>query len=192
MTSLSKDDWIQTFSGKHFYVMNPTEDMICLEDIAHALGNVCRFAGHCGSFYSVAEHSVWVSELVEPEHRIAALFHDASEAYIADIARPFKPFFENYKTIEDNIMKVIAKKFGFDYPLHQSIHEADNAQLKIEAKYLLTDCGWANEIKTTMRGTPPWGFTPNEAEHLFINAYKQYLKGNADAEYFKSRYPTVA
>jgi hypothetical protein len=186
------DDWIQTFSGKHFYVMNPTEDMICLEDIAHALGNVCRFAGHCGSFYSVAEHSVWVSELVESEHKIAALFHDASEAYIADIARPFKPFFENYKTLEDNIMRVIASKFGFDYPLHRSIHEADNAQLKIEAKYLLTDCNWADEIKTKIRGVPPWGFTPNEAENLFLNAYKQYLKGNADAEYFKSRYPAVA
>lgn len=187
------DDWIQTFSGKQFYVMNPTEDMVCLEDIAHALSNVCRFAGHSNDFYSVAEHSIYVSELVDEEHQIAALFHDASEAYIADIARPFKPFFNNYKEIEDNIMRVIASKFNFAYPLHHSIHDADVAQLKAEAKVLLWNASWINDPQYTSDrvGTFPICIKPALAKHAFKGAYEHYLKGNADAKFFESRYSNV-
>lgn len=180
---IKHDDFIQTYTGKKFYLVNPTEDMICIEDIAHALSMQCRFAGHINKFYSVAEHSEYVSELVHPENRMAALLHDASEAYIADIASPFKPFLSNYKELEDNIMKVVAKKFGFKYPLVANVHEADIAQLKTEAKALLNNRpDWAYEDRYATPnikvGVSPVGLEPKRAEQLFLGAFKYYTTGD--------------
>jgi hypothetical protein len=176
MTAIMHDDFIQTYTGKHFYLINPTEDMICIEDIAHALSMQCRFAGHIREFYSVAEHSYHVSGLCNAENRLAGLLHDASEAYIADIASPFKPFLTNYKELENNIMKVIAKKFGFEYPFNNDIHESDVAQLKTEAKELLNDRpDWAYEERyatpTKVSGFKPKCLPPKAAEEVFLSLY---------------------
>jgi len=43
--------WITTFTGKQFDFLNPTTSMVCIEDIAHALARLCRFNGHCKTFY---------------------------------------------------------------------------------------------------------------------------------------------
>lgn len=82
--------WIQTFTGKKVFPFAMTPDQVCIEDIAHALALKCRFTGHCKRFYSIAEHSVRVSWLVRPEVQLAALLHDAAEAYLPDFARPLK------------------------------------------------------------------------------------------------------
>lgn len=58
-------DWMQTRSGQKFWPLDPRPDEVVLEDIAHALSNTCRFAGHCRTFYSVAEHSVRASLLMQ-------------------------------------------------------------------------------------------------------------------------------
>lgn len=179
--NIKHDSYIQTFTGKHFYLVNPTEDMICIEDIAHALSMQCRFAGHINKFYSVAEHSVYVAELCNPENRMAGLLHDASEAYIADIASPFKPFLSNYKELEENIMKVISKKFKFEFPFNEDIHQSDIAQLKTEAKTLLNNKpAWAYEDRYATPNKPsgvvPFGLEPSRAEHLFLTTYR-YLSG---------------
>jgi hypothetical protein len=83
-------DWIQTYSGRQFWPLDPRVEDVHLEDIAHALSNVCRYTGHVREFYSVAEHSVHVSWSCEPEDALWGLLHDASEAYLADMARPVK------------------------------------------------------------------------------------------------------
>lgn len=174
-----QDDYIQTYTGKHFYLINPTEDMIDIEDIAHALAMNCRFNGHVKAPISVAEHSVWVSNLVSQEHKLAGLMHDASEAYISDIASPFKPFLNNYKEIEDNIMKVIAKKYGFEYPLHPEVKDADMAQLKSEARTLFkTYPDWADEERydTVAIGINPQSWDYKVAEANFINQFNWIKK----------------
>jgi hypothetical protein len=61
--------WIQTFTGKQFNFADPQPDQICIEDIAHALANICRFNGHIKTHYSVAAHSVIASYLVPKERR---------------------------------------------------------------------------------------------------------------------------
>lgn len=48
--------YIQTLSGKKFNYLTATVDDIDVEDIATALSNICRFAGHLPEFYSVAQH----------------------------------------------------------------------------------------------------------------------------------------
>ncbi|MEM4379972.1 MAG: hypothetical protein QXL01_04720, partial [Thermoplasmatales archaeon] len=82
------EPWIETYSGKKFDYLAQSE--LDIEDIAHALSNLCRFNGHTRVFYSVAEHSVNVSSMVPPELKIAALLHDAAEAYIGDVPSPLK------------------------------------------------------------------------------------------------------
>lgn len=176
---IKHDDWIQTYTGKRFYLINPTEDMIDIEDIAHALSLNCRFAGHIRDFYSVAEHSVWVAHLCNEENKMAGLLHDASEAYIADIVSPFKPFLTNYKELEANLMKVIASKYKFTYPFNEDVHESDVAQLKIEARTLLNNYpDWSDDDRyatpNKQEAVEPLTLNPKEAEFLFLEAFRSY------------------
>lgn len=102
--------WMQTYTGRAFYLLDPRAEDVALEDIAHALSQICRFTGHCAEPYSVAEHSVRVSLVTEElvgyeatwpgqdaplgawrrEHARAGLLHDAAEAYVGDVAAPLK------------------------------------------------------------------------------------------------------
>lgn len=173
-------DFIETFSGKRVYFMDPEPDDFDILDIAHALSNNCRWTGHCKYFVSVAEHSVSVSKLCDDP--LAGLLHDASEAYLTDVAKPIKPFLENYMDIEDRIMKAIAKKFGFKYPLNKSVKLADNQQLSTEAHYLVPSRGdhwswdrWsADGVRPAVeKGIVPIGMHPSMAKEVFLKRFKE-------------------
>lgn len=118
-------------------VFEPTLDMICIEDIAHALSNMGRFGGHLPKFYSVAQHSTMCSYNVTKGKELEALMHDASEAYILDIPTPIKRKLTNYKEIEDRLMALIAEKFGFAWPLCEDIKKVDADMLDFEWNYLM-------------------------------------------------------
>ena len=68
--SARKGDWMQTYTGRQFWPIDPRANEVHIEDIAHALSMMCRYNGHCRTFYSVAEHSVLVSQHVPPEHAL--------------------------------------------------------------------------------------------------------------------------
>src|SRR5689334_14267678 len=87
-------DWIRTYTGRKFYLFDSGPEDVEIEDIAHALSMQCRYNGHVQRFYSVAEHSCYVSAIVAAEMGNAkydinvalwALLHDASEAYLGDV-----------------------------------------------------------------------------------------------------------
>lgn len=137
MENLYAIDCIRTYTGIYMNVFEPTPEMISIEDIAHSLSMQCRFGGHLPFFYSVAQHSLVVSKYVSKENKLAALLHDASEAYLMDIPRPIKMRLPDYKDIEDNLMKKIAEKFGFEYPLCDEIKKADDAVLQLEWDILM-------------------------------------------------------
>jgi len=130
--TLFSEHHIRTASGLYLNILNPKPEQISLTDIAHALSNLCRFAGHTPTFYSVAQHSYLAASLVAHEHKLATLFHDATEAYLVDIPRPLKKHLPEYKPIEENLMKVIASKFGFQFPFHPEVKKADETMLKLE------------------------------------------------------------
>src|SRR5258708_302056 len=86
-----RGNWMQTYTGRAYWPADPRAEDVCIEDIAHALSLLCRYTGHCKRFYSVAEHSILISQVVPPEYAFFGLMHDAQEAYINDLARPIKP-----------------------------------------------------------------------------------------------------
>jgi|ERR1035441_7510742 hypothetical protein len=130
--------YMLTYTGKQFYPLNPDPADIDIKDIAHALSNCCRFTGHVRNFYSVAQHSVIVSELCEPENALAGLLHDASEAYLSDISRPVKytQQMEGYREIEHKLEEVIFAKFNLDFPMTKDVKWADDTALMSEGYYL--------------------------------------------------------
>jgi hypothetical protein len=153
--------WMQTFSGKAYIIAEPTPDQICLEDIARALSQQCRFAGHSSVFYSVAEHSIHVCNrvkeilevgeailptppglgVVEEHHKLlaSALLHDASEAYLLDIPRPLKihPEMEFYREQHAKTMKAILEKFGIQEGKPDIVTRADNEMLATEKEQVM-------------------------------------------------------
>lgn len=180
--------WIQTFTGVRFDPVRPTPDMVRIEDVAHALSNMCRFTGHVRKFYSVAEHSVRVArvvaearevtELVGPERRRltrAALLHDASEAYLVDVPRPIKPLLGGYKELEHHVQDTIGLRFGlsmtdFEDPI---VKAADLVLLATEKRDLLgpPPDAWGHLLEPLPNVILPW--EPYFAEQHFLSLYKE-------------------
>lgn len=133
---------IQTYTGVQFDVMDPTPEMINIEDIAHALANIPRFGGHTKEFYSVAQHSVFVADMLHtPEYIKAGLLHDATEAYVLDMMTPIKCRLPDYQAIYDKIERAIMQRFDvrFDYA---SVKRADVVALATEKRDLMSRGEW--------------------------------------------------
>ena len=187
------DPWISTYSGKQYHYFDPKPEMICIEDIAHALSNTCRFTGHVASFYSVAEHSIHAAHHVAPELRKFALLHDATEAYLVDIPRPLKqylhimmgPSLVSYKTVEEATMLIIAEALGFAWRNYPQVKVVDNRLLATEWRALLgsqwgsvipggiAECGepFAQLQDQLETGT----MSPREAEKQFLQLARNVL-----------------
>ena len=120
--------YMETSTGKKVNSFNLQDEDIDIRDIAHALSLLCRYGGHCKSFYSVAEHSVRASMIVEEVYQMATLMHDAAEAYLGDIIKPVKYQLPVFQEIEDKISQVIRAKFNikWDSEIAKVIKEADN------------------------------------------------------------------
>jgi hypothetical protein len=140
-------DWIQTFTGKQFFPLEPDIELIDLMDIAHALSLQCRFAGHCRHFYSVGQHSLIVASLAPPEYILEALLHDAAEAYLGDISRPVKAFMRDYRFAEFRLRLAIEERFSLKKDNQALIHRLDDTVLYWEGKYLMPDVAVWNIAK---------------------------------------------
>ena len=172
-SDLFKPNCIRTFSGKYVNVFEPTEDMICIEDIAHALSHQCRFGGHLPRFYSVAEHSILCSQLVfgSKTEKFNALMHDASEAYLLDIPSPIKKGLANYKDLEDGLMHVIANKFGFEWPMTETVRQVDERMLHYEWNAIMLNEG-ESKITIDSRVYELFNYDkPEYAKHDFIKQF---------------------
>ncbi|MDM9619108.1 hypothetical protein [Rhizobium sp. S96] len=172
-----RGDWMQTVTGRQFWPLDPRADDIDIEDIAHALSMMCRFGGHCDRFYSVAEHSVLVSENVPPDDALWALLHDASEAYIADIVRPAKRFIAGYKDLEEGIMSAVRIRFGLPKEEPASVKRADNAILADEAAQIM-----GTKPKDWILPEPPLGvrivgLSPWQAKAAFLARFQALTQG---------------
>jgi hypothetical protein len=130
--------WMHLASGRMIDLLDPSPADIHLDDIATHLSKICRFAGALPVFYSVAQHSVLVSREVSSEYKLAALLHDAAEAYMGDIPRPVRHILGNaVAEIEDRLEKAIAHRFDICYPFPHAIRRADSRLLVSEKRDLI-------------------------------------------------------
>lgn len=160
-------------SGNYFDLLNPGESEITIVDIANALSKLCRYTGHCTSFYSVAQHSVLVSKIVPREYAMQGLLHDAAEAIIGDVSTPLKSMLPDYKVIEKRIEEAVFKKFGLPSELNQCVKHADLVLLCTEKRDLMnTDKDWL-----TLEGIKPLPDRITPIPHEYAKNYfiKRYL-----------------
>jgi hypothetical protein len=176
-------DWIGTYTGRQFWPLDPRPDEVCIEDIAHALSQICRFNGHCKRFYSVAEHSLNVETVLKSNGyalRLYALLHDAAEAYVCDIPRPMKSCLRGYKGIEEANLQAIYRAFNLSGPnAHEKkmIKLADNYILAIEARELMNNIdNWTLMRVDSGVSLGTWGNVEKDYVDVFASLLK-YRKG---------------
>ncbi len=184
----TKKAYIATFTGKKFFLLEPSLEDIDIIDIAHALAMQCRWTGHCKYHYSVAQHSVYCSFLGPDKEAFDRLMHDTSEAYIADLSRPLKHYTEVgvvYRKREAIIQKAIAERFGFSVVEPASVKIADNLMLYAEKKqimgYTFDESKDADDIvRTSAEEEAPirierW--SPEMAETMFLRRFEELYTG---------------
>lgn len=171
-------DWIQTYTGKMFWPVDPRTEEIFIEDIAHALSLLCRFGGHVRRFYSVAEHSVRVSQAVPDDCALWGLLHDATEAYLVDLPRPIKRHSSlgtEYLAIEGRLLEAVATRFGLVMPEPEYVHAADAVLLRTEQRDLMgpQTKPWECQATPLPERIEPW--SPRRAEQRFLNRFYELL-----------------
>jgi uncharacterized protein len=150
---------IRTYTGLTLDLSNPHPADICIEDIARGLSLKYRFGGHSLTALTVAEHSVNASWNTAPEYALAALLHDASEAYIGDIPSPIKSLLPDYRAIEYKLMQAICEKLNVAYPMPIAIKNTDMHLLEQEWEYIVHACSLS--------------LSPSGAEKSFLHRYYQ-------------------
>ena len=177
-------NWIGTFSGRRMDLSNPDPAQVDLADIARALGNQCRYTGHVRHHYSVAEHCLHVADLVPDEYKLAALLHDAQEAYITDLSTPVKAEVGGrYRDIEDRIVAALDKAFSMNGQLIQLapiIKWADRVMLMTERDTLIDSYeDWGPDFESVPRHAdfmPRYLDNPQAAREAYYAAVERELK----------------
>lgn len=151
------DGLFNSASGKKISLHKPTPEMICLEDIARGLDNICRFGGQISSHHSVAAHTLLVWHLA-PEHlKPAALLHDAAEAYLGDVIKPLKVLLKSvYEPIERRFEELIFRKYHVDINLLPYVKPYDMQAVEIEHAYFHKGDGQLIEYLHEIREQLGW------------------------------------
>jgi hypothetical protein len=163
---------------------NLTADNILIADIAQGLSQTRRWAGQGSEFYSVAQHSVLLHMVMtrdfpdQPLWALWALLHDASEAYIGDVPRPFEQLMPDYMGLEAILMDSVAEKFDLVPDIPFEVKRADHNILKDEADALfshLPNTEWLNagDYKGVNVRVIPWGW--REARSSWLTCMKNSL-----------------
>jgi 5'-deoxynucleotidase YfbR-like HD superfamily hydrolase len=167
--------YIETYSGLRLFYDDLKPEMIKIIDIAHSLSHICRFTGHTKKFYSVAQHSVLVSnaQTTIAEKR-AGLLHDATEAYVNDLPSPLKACTDlgDYKNLENRIHDVINKKYRINDGMTPNIKKADLQALFTEKRDVLnhdSDWGWGYDVELFDEKIIP--LPSEDAKKLFIKTF---------------------
>lgn len=168
---------IMLSNGQYFNFKRPHLAVFSIDEIAHALSNLCRFTGQCKRFYSVAQHSVIVSYLVPPEHALWGLLHDAPEAFLGDVASPLKQLLPDYKAIEKKVEKAIFAKLGLVGSMPTSVHHADLLALRLEQRDVMHSRKiWPSTKKFS---APPFKIKPmkaRKAKKCFLARYRELIQ----------------
>lgn len=174
---------ILTASGRFFEFRDPAPQSIHLADIARSLSRICRFTGHTTKFYSVAQHSVLVSECLPRHLQLQGLLHDAAEAYLGDVSSPLKQLLPEYKTLERRVEAAIADKFGLPLKLDPMVKYIDLRLLVTERRDLMPAAlnhaedveawEWLSDYEPIPHRIVPK--SPDDAYQSFIDRYLELV-----------------
>lgn len=177
---------ITTYTGKHFDPTNPDSSLFDVRDIAHALSLTCRGNGHVKTFFSVASHCINCATEAElrgysPRVCLACLIHDASEAYMSDVPRPFKHALPEYVKSEEKLLDMIYRHFlGETLTSDETkiVKQIDDDMLYFDLSELLGEVSDTPEpnikIKLCYDFVP---FAEVEAKYLeLFNKYKNFVR----------------
>lgn len=188
---LNRRPWFLTLEGRQFFYDDPESYPYSINEIATALSNLCRFAGHLARFYSVGQHSVYVARAVWREGEAmgipwpdlapicrAALLHDAAESFMVDLPRPAKrlPELAGYRALEDRIQLAILTRFGLQhFDAAKVIKRADALALKSEKIALRPPSPFDHVDASVDGGTwPVEPVSPEAAAEQFRQAWAFY------------------
>lgn len=171
--------------GRTLDLLDPFAFDFTLDDIAGPLSRICRWGGRCSAFYSVAQHSVLVMDLVEASHpalAMHALLHDAGEAFVADVPTPIKSRCRvhygaaewSYEATETRVHMRILQCLGLrelDRDERETIADADLIVLHTEARDLMGNPEWSRKQPRMHRKVEP--LTPEAAERAFRAAFER-------------------
>lgn len=165
---------VTTFTGRCLDLIRPDPADIDIRDIAHSLAMQCRFNGHTKRFYSVAQHTVLVSNLLEGDDALWGLLHDAAETYVSDIPRPLKAQLPEFEIAEDRMLKAIIIRFGLTaWPMPPRVKWADDTLLVTECRDLMI--GLFDRIKIPGVSALPDPIQPVDsidAERMFMERFE--------------------
>lgn len=161
---------IRTYSGRYFSFTEMDPESICIEDIAHALAHIPRFTGHTREPYSVGQHSIMACVMAPEAYKLHALLHDATEAYMNDIAKPLKDLLPDYKALEEKLHVVISEKFGVLY--------GENHIVQLPRVVKNIDCDLLHdELMTVVTGpAAPYAWPAADVKRVFLELYHQYKR----------------
>jgi hypothetical protein len=173
---MGANGWIQTYTGKKFFPLSPSPDLIDIQDVAHALSHLCRYAGHTPLFYSVAQHSVLVARILREQgcsiyEQMWGLLHDATEAYLIDLPQPVKMHMREYQRAEERLMQAVAFRFNLSPELPESVKIADEICLATEVRDII---GHQIEPWHIQQAAMPWTIRYMDcgrAKSMFLDAY---------------------
>lgn len=174
-------NYFRTYTGRHVHPLDPKPDEVSIFDVARSLSQMCRFLGHTKEFYSVAQHCVLVSEHVPQEDALWGLLHDASEAYLCDLAAPIKrdPEMSIYRIAEDRLMRAVCQKFGLRPEMPRSVMVADKLMLAREFRDVTTvdDLDWiTEECGVAPCGNPIVPWPSSLARSRFLARFEELTK----------------
>lgn len=192
---------VVTRSGALLNLAAPDPGSIIRADIASGLSGACRFAAQTEVFYSVAQHTVMVADLVEDflaedgdgdapiaAILLAALHHDSHEAFMSDLPAPLKQILPEYDRIALGLDIAIFEAIGLSSRVREDdiralIDRADMVARCIEAEevipmaaeVVLANAGGVSEVDLE-RGRTVWRtpLVPAEARELFSAQEDRY------------------
>lgn len=156
-------------TGEVMNLLAPNPRLFDIDNIAHALSQLCRYTGQCKRFYSVAQHSVLVSTLLPPPLQLTGLLHDASEAFLGDVSRPLKQLLPVYKELEHRFSYALHDKFGGFYPHPPELRDADRLAYEIEVQVLF-DKPW---VECPVDVQLLSALTSAQAKAAFLDRYRE-------------------
>jgi hypothetical protein len=162
-------------TGRLYNILDLQPRDVSVEIVANRLAQINRCGGSLRHPYSVAQHSVFVSHMCEGIWSLAALWHDAAEAFLVDVPTPIKREVPGYRLME-HVIEARLRELGYplaylDSASAAAVHVADKRAWQEEYRHL--KCGLHSIYEQHMREMD-W----RQARGLFLARHDELVARN--------------